>query len=146
VPKTFAIAVRQQNKQVPLPAYAHADDAGADLHSAEGVVLLPGERHIVSTGIAVAIPLGFAGFIHPRSGLAAKHGITIVNAPGTIDSSYRGEIKVILLNTGKYPYQINPGDKIAQLVIQPVITALFESVNELDITARNDGGFGSTGR
>src|SRR6202041_3422688 len=106
---------------VPLPAYARPGDAGADLSAAEDVDLAPGERAIVRTGIAIALPVGYAAFVHPRSGLAAKHGVTLVNAPGTIDSGYRGEIKVILLNTDSTrPVSLHRGDRIAQLVVQRV--------------------------
>src|SRR6202046_5197200 len=111
---------------VPLPGYALAGDAGADLTAAEAVELAPGERAIVGTGIAIALPAGYAAFVHPRSGLAAKHGVTLVNAPGTIDAGYHGEIKVILLNTDKSPpVRFSRGDRIAQLVIQRVERAVF---------------------
>ena len=128
-----------------LPHYASFGDAGADLISVENITIRPMEQLLVSTGIAMEIPLGYVGLIHPRSGLAAKHGITVLNAPGTIDSGYRGEIKVILINHSAMPYKIAVGDKIAQLVIQKVETAFFEPVDELDTTIRGTGGFGSTG-
>jgi dUTP pyrophosphatase len=131
---------------VPTPRYAHEGDAGCDLASREDLVLEPGARALVPTGIAVAIPEGYAGFVQPRSGLAARHGITIVNTPGLIDSHYRGEIKVILLNTDpQEPFEVHKGDKICQLVFQPVARATLQEAVELDRTARGEGGFGSTG-
>lgn len=129
-----------------VPHYAHAGDAGADLHSAEAVVLAPGERALVGTGVSIALPAGFAAFVVPRSGLAAKHGITIVNSPGTVDAGYRGEIKVALLNTDQSsPFEIAVGDRIAQLIIMPVTRATFVPVEALPGSARGSGGFGSTG-
>ncbi len=129
-----------------VPAYAHPGDAGADLVSTVDVLLAPGERALVPTGVRVALPDGCAGFVVPRSGLAAKHGITIVNAPGTIDAGYRGEIKVALLNTDREaPYQVSAGDRIAQLIVAPVMRARFVAVSDLDESARGDGGFGSSG-
>lgn len=129
-----------------VPQYAHPGDAGADLASTEDVVLQPGERALVGTGVAIALPEGFAAFVVPRSGLAAKHGITIVNSPGTVDAGYRGEIKVTLLNTDRSePYRISAGDRIAQLVVMPVSRARFIPVDRLPGSARGDGGFGSTG-
>jgi dUTP pyrophosphatase len=140
------VQVRQLDSGLALPTYAHPGDAGADLASAEDVVLAPGERRLVGTGVAVAVPDGFAAFVHPRSGLAARHGITIVNAPGTVDAGYRGEIKVCLLNTdAETPVRISRGDRIAQLVIQPVARATFIAVGVLDETTRGMGGHGSTG-
>jgi dUTP pyrophosphatase len=128
------------------PAQAHDGDAGYDLHAVEGVVIGPGERASVGTGIAVAIPDGHAGLVIPRSGLAARHGIAIVNAPGLIDAGYRGELRVLLLNTDRAePFEISPGDRIAQLVVVAVETAAAEEVEELDETLRGVGGFGSTG-
>jgi dUTP pyrophosphatase len=128
------------------PAQAHEGDAGYDLHAAEAVTIEPGARASVGTGIAVAIPDGQAGLVVPRSGLAARHGISVVNAPGLIDSGYRGEIRVLLLNTdGAEPFAVEPGDRIAQLVLVRVETAAVEEVAELDETARGAGGFGSTG-
>lgn len=138
--------VLQLDPGLALPTYAHPGDAGADLASAEDVVLAPGERRLIGTGIAVAVPEGFAAFVHPRSGLAARHGITIVNAPGTVDAGYRGEIKVCLLNTDVHaPVRINRGDRIAQLVIQPVVRASFRLVGALEESVRGAGGYGSTG-
>ena len=128
------------------PSYAHADDAGADLRSTESFELQPGERRLVGTGVAISLPTGYAGFVHPRSGLAARHGISIVNAPGTVDAGYRGEIKVCLINTDRSrPVTIARGDRIAQLVIQPVSMATFVPVTELPSSARGIGGYGSTG-
>ena len=129
------------------PAQAHEGDAGYDLHAAEAVTIAPGERASVGTGIAVAIPAGQAGLVVPRSGLAARHGISVVNAPGLIDSGYRGELRVLLLNTDRAePFSVEPGDRIAQLVLVDVETPELEEVVELDETARGAGGFGSTGR
>jgi dUTP diphosphatase len=128
------------------PSYAHPHDAGADLRSTESFELQPGERRLVGTGVAISLPAGYAAFVHPRSGLAARHGISIVNAPGTVDAGYRGEIKVCLLNTDRsQPMSISRGDRIAQLVIQPVSTAAFVAVTELPGSARGSGGYGSTG-
>ncbi|WP_296197334.1 dUTP diphosphatase [uncultured Microbacterium sp.] len=128
------------------PVYAHPGDAGADLVSTETLTLAPGERALVGTGVAIALPDGFAAFVVPRSGLAAKHGITIVNSPGTIDAGYRGEIKVCLLNTdGSTPYEIAVGDRIAQLIVMPVTTARFVPVEVLPESVRGAGGFGSSG-
>jgi dUTP pyrophosphatase len=129
------------------PAQAHEGDAGYDLHAAEAVTIGPGERASVATGIAVAIPAGQAGLVVPRSGLAARHGISVVNAPGLIDAGYRGELRVLLLNTDRSePFSVEPGDRIAQLVLVDVETPELEEVAELDETARGAGGFGSTGR
>jgi dUTP pyrophosphatase len=131
---------------LPVPRYAYDGDAGCDLYSAVDAALAPGQRAMVPTGIAVAIPQGYGGFVQPRSGLAAKQGLSIVNTPGLIDSKYRGEIKVILINLDtEKTITIKRGDKIAQLVIQPVISATFNVVKELDATVRGDGGFGSSG-
>ena len=129
-----------------LPTYARDGDAGADLYSLHAVNILPGEYKLVSTGIAMAIPQGYVGLIHPRSGLSAKHGITVLNAPGTIDAGYRGEIKVLLINHGKEVYNIERAERIAQLVIQKVENVFFEPVDELDATERGIGGFGSSGK
>jgi len=126
--------------------YAHPGDAGADLVAAEAVVLAPGQRATVGTGVAIALPDGFAAFVMPRSGLAAKFGITIVNAPGTVDAGYRGEIRVTLLNTDtSEPYSVAVGDRIAQLVIMPVSRARFIPVERLPGSHRGESGFGSTG-
>lgn len=132
--------------EMPAPAYAMPGDAGADLPIAIDVELAPGERAVVPTGLAVAIPAGYAGFVHPRSGLAARHGLSIVNAPGTIDSGYRGEVLVILHNTDhEHAVRLRRGDRIAQLVVQPVAQATFREVRELPASARGAGGHGSTG-
>ena len=129
-----------------IPAYAHPGDAGADLVAVETVELGPGERVTVGTGTAIALPDGFVAFVVPRSGLAAKHGITIVNTPGTVDAGYRGEIRVILLNTDRStPYTVTAGDRIAQLVVMPVTRARFIPVDRLPGSLRGEGGFGSTG-
>ena len=128
------------------PGYAHPGDAGADLVAAEAVRLEPGQRALVGTGVRIALPDGYAAFVIPRSGLAARHGITIVNAPGTVDAGYRGEIKVALLNTdASEPYDIAVGDRIAQLIVLPVPQARFIPVDELPDSVRGEGGFGSTG-
>ena len=128
------------------PVYAHPGDAGADLLSTEAVTLAPGERRVLGTGVSIALPDGFAAFVVPRSGLAAKHGITVVNSPGTVDAGYRGELKVVLLNTdSSVPYDIAVGDRIAQLIVMPVTRAVFVPVEELPGSHRGEGGFGSTG-
>ncbi|HEY6797643.1 MAG TPA: dUTP diphosphatase [Kineosporiaceae bacterium] len=132
--------------QLPTPGCARPGDAGADLCSAVDVVLAPGERRTVPTGVAIALPPGYAGFVHPRSGLAARHGLTIVNAPGTVDSGYRGEIRVTLLNTDRTrSTAISRGDRIAQLVVQRVEQVRFVEVDELPSSERGTDGFGSTG-
>jgi dUTP pyrophosphatase len=131
---------------LPLPGYAHPGDAGADLVAAIDVELAPGQRVVVPTGMAIALPAGYAAFVHPRSGLAAKYGVTLVNAPGTVDAGYRGEIKVTMLNTDtSHTVRFLRGDRIAQLVIQRVERAVFHEVDALPGSARGDGGFGSTG-
>jgi dUTP pyrophosphatase len=128
------------------PTYSHPGDAGADLHSAEALTIGPGERATVGTGVSIALPDGYAAFVVPRSGLAAKHGITIVNSPGTVDAGYRGEIRVTLLNTDKAePYSVAVGDRIAQIIVQPVTRATFIQVERLPGSHRGDAGFGSTG-
>ncbi len=140
------VRLRRLDAGVPLPSYAHPGDAGADIATAVDVTLEPGERALVPTGIALAVPPGWACFVHPRSGLAAREGLTIVNAPGTVDAGYRGEIKVCLLNTDAHRRVIlRRGDLIAQLVFQPVGRARFAETDELDPTARGTGGHGSTG-
>ncbi len=128
------------------PAYAHPGDAGADLVAAESVRLEPGQRALVGTGVRIALPEGYVGFVVPRSGLAARHGITIVNAPGTVDAGYRGEIKVSLLNTDtENAFDVNVGDRIAQLIVMPVPRARFIPVEALPESVRGERGFGSTG-
>ena len=140
------IELKQLDKDLPRPGYAHDGDAGCDLYSARDFILKPGERKLVPTGIAISIPESYAGFIQPRSGLALEHGITIVNTPGLIDSKYRGEIKVILVNLDpRKEFRIKKGDKICQLVIQKVEHVAFKLVSDLDPTVRGSGGFGSTG-
>ncbi|MDP2129798.1 MAG: dUTP diphosphatase [Erythrobacter sp.] len=130
---------------LPLPAYATSGAAGMDVVSAEDVVIAPGARYAVATGLAVAIPAGFEIQVRPRSGLALKHGITVPNTPGTIDSDYRGELKVILINLGNESFTVQRGDRVAQLVLAPVVQAAWDEVAELDATDRGAGGFGSTG-
>ncbi len=140
------VLILRLDPDLPLPSYAHPGDAGADLVAAADVELAPGERALVPTGIAIALPPGYAAFVHPRSGLAARNGVTVVNAPGTVDAGYRGEIKVTLLNTDTArPVRFRRGDRIAQLVIQRVEHAAFHEVHKLPGSARGDGGFGSTG-
>jgi len=140
------VLITRLDPGAPLPAYARLGDAGADLAAAEDVELAPGERAVVGTGIAIALPDGYAGFVHPRSGLAARHGVTVVNAPGTIDAGYRGEIKVILLNTDPVrPVSLRRGDRIAQLVVQRVANVTFREVPVLPASARGEDGFGSSG-
>lgn len=130
-----------------LPTRAHEGDAGLDLHAAEAATLGPGERASVGTGISVEIPPGHAGLVLPRSGLAARHGIALVNAPGLVDSGYRGEIRILLLNTdGAEAFEIRPGDRIAQFLLTPLAEAQPVEASELSATARSDGGFGSSGR
>ena len=131
---------------LPLPAYASEDAAGLDIASAEELVLQPGERHAVATGFAIEIPHGHEVQVRPRSGLAVRNGVTCLNTPGTIDSDYRGEVKVILINLGAEPFEIRRGERIAQLVPAPVLRARFTESVELAQTARGSGGFGSTGR
>ncbi|WP_417562604.1 dUTP diphosphatase [Microbacterium sp.] len=129
-----------------LPAYAHPGDAGADLTSTEALRLEPGARALVGTGVRIALPDGYVAFVVPRSGLATRHGITIVNSPGTVDAGYRGELKVTLLNTDPAePYDIAVGDRIAQVIVMPIARARFVPVDELPDSARGEGGFGSTG-
>ena len=128
-----------------LPHYATAGSAGMDVLAAENVTLAPGARHAVATGFALAIPQGYEIQVRPRSGLALKHGLSVPNAPGTIDADYRGEVKIILINHGAEPFAIRRGERIAQLVLAPVVQAAWVEVAELDDTARGDGGFGSTG-
>lgn len=146
-PAGIEILVHRLDPGVPLPAYARPGDAGADLCSTSDVTLAPGERRLVGTGIAIALPEGYAGFVHPRSGLAARTGLTVVNAPGTVDAGYRGEIRVCLLNTDPTaPIELRRGDRIAQLVIQRVAYARFLEADELPGSVRGRSGHGSTGR
>lgn len=131
---------------LPLPRYASEDAVGLDVAAAEDLTLQPGRRHAVATGFAIEIPRGYEVQVRPRSGLAARHGVTVLNTPGTIDSDYRGEVKVILVNLGEEPFEIRRGERIAQLVPAPVLRADFIEVRELAETERGSGGFGSTGR
>jgi len=140
------LLIKRLDPGVPLPVRAHPGDAGADLVAAADVELAPGQRAVVPTGLAIALPDGYAAFVHPRSGLAARHGVTIVNAPGTVDAGYRGEIRVTLMNTdADKPVRFQRGDRIAQLIVQRVERAVFHEVEILPGSARGDGGFGSTG-
>jgi dUTP pyrophosphatase len=140
------VLLQRLDDGVDLPQYAHPDDAGADLRTTLDVTLAPGERAVVPTGIAIALPVGYAGFVHPRSGLAARSGLSLVNAPGTIDAGYRGEIKVCLVNLDPTePIRLRRGDRIAQLVIQRVEQARFRVVDDLPESVRGAGGYGSTG-
>src|SRR5215472_3911899 len=140
------VLIRRIDPALPLPARAHQGDAGVDVYAARDVELAPGERAVVPTGIAIALPAGYAAFVHPRSGLAARHGVTLVNAPGTIDAGYRGEIAVTMINTDRStPVRFRRGDRIAQLVVQRVERAVFCEVSTLPGSARGEGGLGSTG-
>jgi dUTP pyrophosphatase len=140
------VQVHRLDPDLPLPSYAHAGDAGADLMTAVDVTLAAGERALVPTGVALALPEGYAAFVHPRSGLAARCGLSIVNAPGTVDAGYRGEIKVALVNLDpREPLGLRRGDRIAQLVVQRVETARFVEVDRLPGSERGAGGYGSTG-
>lgn len=141
-----AIRFTKVHPEAHIPTRAHAEDAGADLYSVEEVTLQPGERALVGTGIAIALPIGTVGLVHPRSGLATKNGITVVNTPGTIDAGYRGELKVSLINQDlREAFTVTPGMRIAQLLVQKVELVAFEEVSELDSTERGSGGHGSTG-
>ena len=143
---TLQVQLKMLDAGLEAPSYAHPGDAGADLRARVDVVLQPGERKLVPTGVSIALPDGFVALIHPRSGLATKHGLTIVNAPGTVDAGYRGEISVTLLNTdARDAIELRRGDRIAQMVIQRVEYAQFVPVNELSESVRGAGGFGSTG-
>ena len=140
------VLLTRLDPDVALPSYAHPGDAGADLVTTSDLVLAPGERAVVGTGVAIALPPGYAAFVHPRSGLAARFGIGIVNAPGTVDAGYRGEIKVLLVNHDRTePVELRRGDRIAQLVVQRFERASFVEVTELPDSARGAGGYGSTG-
>jgi dUTP pyrophosphatase len=143
-----AIPVQRLDSDLTLPSYAKSGDAGADLVANEDVTLAPGGgRALIGTGIAIAIPLGYAGFVQPRSGLALRHGVTCLNTPGLIDSGYRDELKVLLINTDpSEPYEVRRGDRIAQLVIKSVEEVVWEEVDALDETKRGRGGFGHSGR
>ena len=140
------VLIQRLDPDLPVPSYAHPGDAGADLVAASDITLKPGERGLVGTGIAIALQDGYAAFVHPRSGLAAKHGVSIVNAPGTVDAGYRGEIKVCLINLDPHAeVTLRRGDRIAQLVIQRFETARFVEVGDLPDSSRGAGGYGSTG-
>ncbi|WP_153394892.1 dUTP diphosphatase [Ornithinicoccus halotolerans] len=140
------VLLRRLDAELPLPSRAHPGDAGLDLHAREGVTLAPGERALVPTGVAIALPDGYAGFVHPRSGLAARHGITMVNAPGTVDAGYRGEILVNLLNTdAREPFTITRGDRVAQLIVQQVARVQVTEVDRLPGSARGATGHGASG-
>ncbi len=140
------VLIKRIDQGLPVPARAHPGDAGVDLYAATDAELAPGQRMIMRTGVAIALPDGYAAFVHPRSGLAARHGVTLVNAPGTVDAGYRGEIRVTLINTdASQPVTFRRGDRIAQLVIQRVAAPVFHEVESLPGSARGDGGFGSTG-
>ena len=143
---TVEILLQQLDDGLPLPQYAHPGDAGADLLARVDVTLQPGERALVPTGVAIALPAGYAAFVHPRSGLAARHGVTTLNAPGTVDAGYRGEIQVNLVNTDpRTPVTLRRGDRVAQLVVQRVEHAAFRVIDELPASQRGTGGHGSTG-
>jgi deoxyuridine 5'-triphosphate nucleotidohydrolase len=147
---TVPVRVRRlaHNQDLPLPVYATEGAAGMDLLAAVGdpVTIAPGQRVLIPTGLAIALPPGYELQIRPRSGLALRNGIVLPNSPGTIDEDYRGEIQVIVLNTGSEPFRVERGARIAQAVLAPVVRAAWEEVADLDVTTRNDGGFGSTGR
>ncbi|MDP8978552.1 MAG: dUTP diphosphatase [Actinomycetota bacterium] len=141
------LLVRRLDPDLPVPAYAHPGDAGLDLRARIDVSLAPGARAVVPTGVAVAVPDGHVGLVHPRSGLAARHGVGLVNAPGTVDAGYRGEVRVVLVNLDpREPVTLRRGDRIAQLVVQPVETVRVVEVERLPGTPRGEGGFGSSGR
>lgn len=140
--ETVKVEIRAEH----IPGYAHPGDAGADLRASESVSIPPGERALIGTGVSIALPEGYAAFVVPRSGLAAKHGITVLNSPGTVDAGYRGEVKVTLLNTDRRStFEVAPGDRIAQMIVMPVSRAEFIPVDELPESIRGAGGFGSTG-
>jgi dUTP pyrophosphatase len=144
--QVIPVPVRRLDPDLPLPAYAHQGDAGADLVAAQDIEIAPGERVLIGTGVAIALPDGYVGLVHPRSGLAARLGVTVLNAPGTVDAGYRGEIKVNLVNHDRASTaKISRGDRIAQLVVQRVERAHFHDVEELPDSVRGSGGHGSTG-
>jgi dUTP pyrophosphatase len=145
-PGSVEILIKRLDPGLPLPERAHPGDAGSDLYIAADIELRPGQRAIVGTGVCIALPDGYAAFVHPRSGLAAHHGVTVLNAPGTVDAGYRGEIRVILLNTdAEQAVRFRRGDRIAQLVVQKVERPIFREVTTLPGSHRGDGGHGSTG-
>jgi dUTP pyrophosphatase len=146
VSEAVDVLVVRLDPGLPMPAYAMPGDAGFDVCTTVDIVLAPGERAVVPTGIAVALPEGYAAFVHPRSGLAARHGLTVVNAPGTIDAGYRGEVRICLLNTdAREAVELARGDRIAQIVIQPVARAILHEAERLPGSHRGEGGYGSTG-
>jgi dUTP pyrophosphatase len=146
LPRGVQVSIRRLDPDLPLPSYAHPGDAGADLHAREDVTLAPGERRLVPTGVALALPDGYVALVHPRSGLAHRSGLSIVNAPGTIDAGYRGEVQVCLVNLDPAtPIELRRGDRIAQLVIQRFETATFVEADDLPDSSRGAGGYGSTG-
>lgn len=140
------LKIKKLSEDAIIPFYAHPGDAGLDLFSVEEVTIEPGKRKLVATGISIELPKNTEAQVRPRSGLALKYGVTVLNSPGTIDEGYRGEIKVILINHGEEAFKINKGDKIAQMVIMPVLTVGIEEVEILNDSERGEGGFGSTGR
>ena len=140
------IARSGRAKDFPLPEYATPASAGVDLRASEARVIPPGSRALVPTGLRIALPEGYEAQVRPRSGLALKHGVTLPNSPGTIDADYRGEIGVILMNLGQEPFVVEPGDRIAQMVVAPVVRVAWSEAEALDATERGEGGFGSTGR
>ena len=144
---TIEVRIKRLNKGagLPLPSYESTGAAGMDICAAEGVTIRSGRRALIATGFAFAIPEGYEVQVRPRSGLAIKHGITVLNTPGTIDSDYRGEVKIILANFGEEDFMLDRGDRIAQIVVAPVVQAAITEVEDLDDTARGAGGFGSTG-
>jgi dUTP pyrophosphatase len=145
-PLSTDVLITRLVQGVPIPSYEHPGDAGADLVTTVDATLAPGERALLPTGIAIALPDGFAAFVHPRSGLAARYGVSLVNAPGTVDAGYRGEVRVSVINLDPTtPVTFHRGDRIAQLVIQPVVRARFHEVDRLPGSSRGAGGFGSTG-
>lgn len=145
-PPAPVLDVRRLDPDLPLPAYAHPGDAGLDLHAADTTTLAPGARALVPCGIAIAVPDGHVGLVNPRSGLAVDLGLTVLNGPGTIDAGYRGEVKVLLINHGDTPVEVMHGQRIAQLLVVPVVAVDVREVDHLDPTGRGAGGFGSTGR
>lgn len=142
----MTLRFRRIHPDATLPSYAHPSDAGMDVRSVEDVMIAPGARALVHTGLVMLLPPGYEAQVRPRSGLALKHGITVLNTPGTIDSGYRGEVGVILANFGDADFPVKKGDKIAQIVVSPVSQAEIVETDEVDLTDRGDGGFGSTGR
>lgn len=146
IPNQIPVQIRRLDPDLPVPSYAHPGDAGADLFAREDVTLAPGARRLVPTGVAIALPEGYVALVHPRSGLAHKQGLSIVNAPGTVDAGYRGEIQVCLINLDPHqPITLKRGDRIAQLVIQQFTSARFVEVDDLPDSVRGAGGYGSTG-